>query len=61
LKKIVEEIDQIISKERYDGWQNTITGTKLIQQKLYRILYTHKLYDDEELFEKAYNYIKEHY
>ena len=61
IEKIVEEIDQIISKERYDGWQNTVTGTKLIQQKLYRIVYTHKLDDDVELFEKAYNYIKEHY
>ena len=51
----------IITQERYDGWQNTSHGTKLIQQKLYRILYDHKLSDDEELFDKAYNYIREHY
>ena len=61
IKKIIEKIDQIITQERYDGWQNTSHGTKLIQQKLYRILYDHKLSDDEELFEKAYNYIREHY
>jgi len=61
IEKIVEKIDKIITQERYDGWQNTSHGTKLIQQKLYRILYDHKLSDDEELFEKAYNYIKEHY
>ncbi len=61
IEKVVEEIDQIITKERYDGWQNTSHGTKLIQQKLYRILYDNKLSDDVELFEKAYNYICEHY
>jgi len=61
IKKIVDEIDEIITRERYDGWQNTSHGTKLIQQKLYRILYDHKLSDDEELFDKAYNYIREHY
>ena len=61
IEKTIEEIDQIITKERYDGWQNTSHGTKLIQQKLYRILYDHKLSDDEELFNKAYNYIQEHY
>ena len=61
IKKIIDEIDEIITKERYDGWQNTSHGTKLIQQKLYRILFDHKLSDDEELFEKAYNYIREHY
>lgn len=61
IKKIIDEIDEIITQERYDGWQNTSHGTKLIQQKLYRILYDHKLSDDEELFDKAYNYIREHY
>ena len=57
----IEEIDEIITKERFDGWQNTINGTKVIKQKLFQILYKHKLDDDEELFEKAYLYCREHY
>ena len=61
LKIIVEKIDDIVTNQRYDGWQNTSHGTKLIQQKLYRVLFDHKLSDDEELYEKAYTYIQEHY
>jgi len=61
IKSIVEKIDDIVTNQRYDGWQNTAHGTKLIQQKLYRVLYDHKLSDDEELYEKAYTYIQEHY
>ena len=61
IKSIVEKIDDIVTNQRYDGWQNTAHGTKLIQQKLYRVLYDHKLSDDEELYQKAYIYIQEHY
>ena len=61
IKTIVEKIDDIVTNQRFDGWQNTAHGTKLIQQKLYRVLYDHKLSDDEELYEKAYIYIQEHY
>lgn len=61
IEKIVEEIDEIVTKERFDGWQNTIIGTKLIKQKLLQILYKHKLGNDEELLEKAFLYVKEYY
>lgn len=61
IEKTVEEIDDIVTKERFDGWQNTIHGTKLIRQKLYQILYRHKLGDDDELLEKSYLYVREHY
>ena len=61
IEEVVKEIDEIIEKQRFDGWENTIQGTRDIKQALFKILYRHKLSDDEELFEKAYNYIKEHY
>ena len=61
IEEVVKEIDEIIEKLRFDGWDNTIQGTRDIKQALFKILYRHKLSDDEELFEKAYNYIKEHY
>ena len=57
----MKEIDEIIEKQRFDGWENTIQGTREIRQALFRILYKHKLSDDEELFDKAFNYIREHY
>ena len=61
IEEIVKEIDDIITTERFDGWQNTINGTKLVKQKLFQILYKHKLGEDEELLEKAYLYVREHY
>jgi type I restriction enzyme, R subunit len=61
IEETVEEIDDVVTKERFDGWQNTINGTKVIKQKLFQILYKHKLDGDEELFEKAYLYCREHY
>jgi len=57
----IKEIDDVVTKERFDGWQNTINGTKLIKQKLYQILYKHKLGEDDELLEKTYLYVREHY
>ena len=67
VEKIIEEIDEIITKERFDGWQNTINGTKLIKRKLFQILYKHKLPDEElidkpgTVFYEAYLYLREHY
>ena len=60
-EETVAEIDGVVTKERFDGWQNTINGTKVIKQKLFQILYKHKLDGDEELIEKAYLYCREHY
>ena len=67
VEKIIEELDEIVSKERFDGWQNTINGTKLIRQKLLQILYKHKLSDEElkdepgTVYYEAYLYVREHY
>ena len=61
IEETVKEIDDVVTKERFDGWQNTINGTKLIKQKLYQILYKHKLGEDDELLEKTYLYVREHY
>jgi len=61
IEETVAEIDGVVTKERFDGWQNTINGTKVIKQKLFQILYKHKIDGDEELLEKAYEYCREHY
>ncbi len=61
IKKIVHEIDEIVKSVRFDGWQYTIAGERQIKQEITRILLRYKLHKDKELFEKAYNYIKQHY
>ena len=58
---IVEDIDKIVRATRFDGWQNSITGERDIQKVLRQTLFKYKLHKEQELFEKAYGYIREHY
>lgn len=48
---IVEDIDDIVKKVRFDGWQATSAGERLVQKELRRTLLKYKLHTDQELFE----------
>ena len=61
IANVVEDIDKIVRATRFDGWQNTNTGPKGIQKVLRETLFKYKLHKEQELFEKAYGYIHEHY
>lgn len=62
VERIVNEIDdQIVRQVRFDGWQNTHQGDRLVRQALRRVLLKYKLHHDQELFDKAYGYIREYY
>lgn len=61
IANIVEDIDKIVKVTRFDGWQNTNAGQKEIQKVLRQTLFKYKLHKEQELFEKAYGYIREHY
>ena len=61
VKKIVHEIDDIVKKIRFEGWQFTISGERQIKQDVTRVLLKYKLHKDKDLFKKIYQYIKEHY
>lgn len=58
---VVEDIDKIVKATRFDGWQNTAGGQREIQRVLRETLFKYKLHKEQELFNKAYDYIKEHY
>jgi type I restriction enzyme, R subunit len=58
---VVEDIDKIVRATRFDGWQSTHAGQKEIQKVLRQTLFKYKLHKEQELFEKAYGYIREHY
>ncbi len=58
---VVENIDNIVQVTRFDGWQNTHVGQREIQKVLRQALHKCRLHKDEKLFEKAFNYIREHY
>jgi hypothetical protein len=48
-------------KIRFEGWQATEGGKREVRKALRRTLAKYKLHKDEELFEKAYGYVKEYY
>jgi type I restriction enzyme R subunit len=61
VQRIVDDIDDIVRKVRFDGWQATAAGEREVRKALRRTLFKYKLHADAELFEKAYGYVREYY
>ena len=61
IKQIVEDIDDVVKVTRFEGWQWTIAGEREIQKALRKTLLKYQLHKEQELFDKAYKYIREHY
>lgn len=61
VERIVTDIDDIVKIVRFPGWQNTVSGEREVQKSLRKTLLKYQLHKEEELFEKAYSYIKEYY
>ncbi len=60
VERIVADIDGIVKQVRFPGWQGT-SGERVVQQALRRALLKYKLHTDQELFDKAYGYIRQYY
>jgi len=61
VERIVNDIDEIVKFVRFDGWQASVTGERLVQKELRKTLLKYRLHKEEELFNRAYDYIKEYY
>jgi type I restriction enzyme R subunit len=61
VERIVGDIDEIVKKVRFPDWQHTSQGERLVQKELRRTLLKYKLHTDQELFDKAYEYIRQYY
>jgi type I restriction enzyme R subunit len=61
VERIVADIDEIVRKVRFPDWQHTSQGERLVQKELRRTLLKYKLHTDQELFDKAYGYIRQYY
>ncbi len=61
VERIVQDIDAIVRKHRFDGWQETIAGERDVRSELRKVLWLNYKMRDLDLFEKAYAYIKEYY
>ncbi len=61
VERVVADIDEIVRLVRFPGWQTTLSGEREIKKALRKSLFKYKLHADEDLFEKAYNYIRQYY
>ncbi len=61
VERIVNDIDEIARHVRFEGWQNSTVGEREVKRELRKILWTKYQIKDEELFQRAYDYIKEYY
>jgi len=59
--RIVDDIDELVRAARFDGWQATVAGDREMKRALRRALLKYKLHSDEELFDRAYEYIRQYY
>ena len=61
VERIVNDIDEIVRIVRFEGWQSSVSGMREVQKALRKTLLKYQLHKDDELFTKAYEYIKEYY
>jgi hypothetical protein len=45
----------------FPGWQQTIAGDREVKQALRKTLLKYKLHQDQDLFDRAYEYVKQYY
>ena len=61
VERVVNDVDEVVRSVRFDGWQNTHEGDRLVQQALRKTLYVKYKIRDNDVFEKALGYIREYY
>jgi type I restriction enzyme, R subunit len=61
VERIVNDIDEIVRIKRFEGWQNSTVGEREVRKELRKVLWTKYQIKDEDLFNRAYDYIKEYY
>jgi type I restriction enzyme R subunit len=61
VERVVADIDKIVRLVRFPGWQDTLAGEREVKKALRKALFKYKLHADEELFEKAYQYVRQYY
>lgn len=60
-ERIVNDIDAIVREVRFPDWQNPHAGERDVKKVLRKTLFNYKLHQDQDLFDKAFNYIREYY
>ena len=61
VERIVADIDEIVKQVRFPDWQRSSEGERLVQKALRKALLKYQLHKEEDVFEKAYGYIRQYY
>ena len=61
VERVVNDIDEIVRHIRFEGWQSTHAGERQVKQALRKTLLKYRLHQDQELFDRAYGYIRQYY
>lgn len=61
VERVVADTDEIVRLVRFPGWQSALSGEREIKKALRKALFKYKLHQEEDLFEKAYGYIRQYY
>ncbi|MCO5299287.1 MAG: type I restriction endonuclease subunit R [Candidatus Nanopelagicales bacterium] len=61
VERVVSDIDEVVRAVRFDGWQDTNAGDREVQKALRKTLYVRYKLRDEELFQKAHEYVRQYY
>ena len=59
--RVVDDIDAIVKRVRFDGWQNTLQGKKDIKKELRKIIWIKYQIKDSAVFDKACSYVEMYY
>ena len=61
VERIVADIDEIVRLVRFPGWQGTMAGEREVQKALRKVIYVKYKIKDQDLFDKAFGYIRQYY
>ncbi|MBR6387399.1 MAG: HsdR family type I site-specific deoxyribonuclease [Thermoguttaceae bacterium] len=61
VERIVNDIDDVVRKVRFNGWQNTSAGVRTIKCELRDLVFVKYNIRDAEVLNKAYAYVEEYY
>ena len=60
-ERVVSDIDEIVRLVRFPGWQGASAAEREVKQALRRVLLKYQLHREQELFDRAYGYIRQYY
>jgi type I restriction enzyme R subunit len=61
VERLVSDIDEIVRMVRFPGWQETKSGEREVQKALRKVIYVKYKVKDQDLFDKAFGYIRQYY